>query len=44
MRPGYQLPSSLVDGKVQCWGSNSFGELGRGTLDVDPHPEAKVVR
>jgi len=34
----------LVDGDVKCWGSNAFGELGRGTVDVDPHPEAASVR
>ncbi|MDF2695596.1 MAG: repeat domain protein [Labilithrix sp.] len=36
--------ASLVDGKVSCWGANGFGELGRGTLDLDAHPEAEVIR
>ncbi len=35
---------SLVDGTIQCWGANAFGELGRGTVDLDPHPEPEVIR
>jgi len=35
---------SLVDGTVKCWGSNQHGELGRGTIDADEHPEAQVIR
>ena len=34
----------LVDGKVQCWGANVYGELGRGTADLDAHPEPEDVR
>jgi Regulator of chromosome condensation (RCC1) repeat len=35
---------SLVDGKVKCWGSNFYGELGRGTTDGVRHPEAELIR
>ena len=34
----------LVDGKVQCWGANVYGELGRGTTDLNAHPEPEDVR
>lgn len=34
---------SLVDGTIQCWGSNAYGELGRGSVDLDPHPEAEAI-
>jgi alpha-tubulin suppressor-like RCC1 family protein len=31
-------------GEVYCWGGNSNGELGRGSMDYDPHPTpAKVM-
>lgn len=36
--------ASLVDGTVKCWGGNSLGELGRGTVDFEPHPEAETIR
>jgi hypothetical protein len=36
--------ASLVDGTVKCLGSNAAGELGRGTVDADPHPEAEAIR
>lgn len=36
--------ASLQDGKVTCWGSNVYGELGRGTMDSEAHPEAEVIR
>ena len=35
---------SLVDGKIKCWGSNQRGELGRGSVDSEHHPEAEVIR
>lgn len=28
----------LVDGSVECWGSNAYGQLGKGTRDSAPHP------
>lgn len=34
----------LVDGKVQCWGGNVYGELGRGTIDLGSHPEPEDIR
>jgi Regulator of chromosome condensation (RCC1) repeat len=34
----------LVNGKITCWGGNAFGELGRGAIDEDPHPEPGVIR
>ncbi len=34
----------LVDGKVQCWGANTYGELGRGTTDLNAHPEPEDIR
>ena len=36
--------ASLQDGEVMCWGSNVYGELGRGTMDSDAHPEPEVIR
>jgi alpha-tubulin suppressor-like RCC1 family protein len=36
--------ASLVSGKVKCWGSNGYGELGRGTIDLNPHPNAEEIR
>ncbi len=35
---------SLVDGTVKCWGTNQYGELGRGAVDDERHPEAEVIR
>ncbi len=35
--------ASLVDGKVVCWGGNDNGELGRGELDDEHHPEAAEI-
>ncbi|MDF2694380.1 MAG: repeat domain protein [Labilithrix sp.] len=34
----------LVDGEVKCWGANAFGELGRRTVDLEPHPLAEGIR
>jgi alpha-tubulin suppressor-like RCC1 family protein len=28
----------IVNGQVQCIGGNDLGQLGRGTVDVTPHP------
>jgi hypothetical protein len=33
----------LDDGRVQCWGENSNGELGIGTVDSSPHPMPQIV-
>ena len=35
--------ASLVDGRVACWGSNENGELGRGKLDEEYHPDAAEI-
>lgn len=35
---------SVVDGTIQCWGANAYGELGRGSVDLDPHPEAEAIK
>ncbi|MFN0253384.1 MAG: RCC1 domain-containing protein [Kofleriaceae bacterium] len=32
-----------ADGKAHCWGSNSAGELGRGTFDSLAHPQPLAV-
>ena len=36
--------ASREDGKVMCWGSNVYGELGRGTMDSKAHPEPEEIR
>jgi alpha-tubulin suppressor-like RCC1 family protein len=28
---GYSVCAALVDGTLRCWGSNTFGQLGRGS-------------
>lgn len=33
----------IVDGTVQCWGDNTFGALGRGTIDVALTPTAVAL-
>ena len=35
--------ASLVSGKIVCFGGNTFGELGRGGVDEDAHPDAKEI-
>lgn len=42
---GYAHSCALrADGTVWCWGKNDVGQLGRGTLTVDPDPTpAKVI-
>jgi alpha-tubulin suppressor-like RCC1 family protein len=42
---GCAIDDSGVDdsGSVKCWGSNDFGELGRGASDADAHPEPLPV-
>ncbi|AKU98753.1 hypothetical protein AKJ09_05417 [Labilithrix luteola] len=36
--------ASLVDGTVECWGANAYGELGRGAVDLAAHPDPEVIR
>jgi alpha-tubulin suppressor-like RCC1 family protein len=31
------------DGTVYCWGDDTYGQLGRGTADTQPHPKASKV-
>lgn len=33
----------LVDGSVQCWGDNTYGQLGLGTRDAGRHPVPTTV-
>lgn len=33
----------LRTGQVQCWGGNTYGELGQGTKDTNPHPVPVTV-
>ncbi len=35
---------SHVDGRVECWGVNLHGELGRGTVDAASHPAPEIIR
>jgi alpha-tubulin suppressor-like RCC1 family protein len=32
-----------TDGTVWCWGLNTYGSLGVGTTDDDPHPFPRKV-
>ncbi len=34
--------ASLTDGRVECWGSNSYGQLGNGGIDYNPVPVGVV--
>lgn len=36
--------ASLVNGSVKCWGANSYGELGRGVVDLAAHPDPEPIR
>lgn len=36
--------ASLVDGTVECWGANAYGELGRGAVDLVAHPDPEGIR
>ncbi|AKU94855.1 hypothetical protein AKJ09_01519 [Labilithrix luteola] len=41
---GQSTTCALIQGgTVQCWGSNSFGELGQGTADEQRHPVPVTV-
>ena len=35
---------SAADSRLACWGSNTKGQLGRGTKDPDRHPDFVVLR
>lgn len=35
--------ASLTNGEVKCWGDNTFGELGRGSTDLESHPEPSPI-
>jgi hypothetical protein len=35
---------ALVEDRIGCWGSNDHGQLGRGAIDSEPHPEAAPVK
>ncbi|MDF2694502.1 MAG: regulator of chromosome condensation [Labilithrix sp.] len=32
-----------TEGSIQCWGDNSYGQLGLGTRDTDRHPSPTTV-
>jgi len=36
--------ASRADGTIRCWGANTHGELGRGTVDAVAHPESQVIQ
>jgi hypothetical protein len=36
--------ASRADGTIRCWGANTRGELGRGTVDGVAHPESQVIQ
>lgn len=41
---GWHHSCVLIDGgKILCWGANSSGQLGNGSLDVNPNPTPGLV-
>ena len=42
MTPGAHTCAVTASGEIRCWGSNDFGQLGRGTIS-EPSPVAPIT-